>query len=147
MTGKLHLLLVLLGLCRVYGQSLEAIPSSPVLKKPAEPLSLSCLNSQTMVSIPSSPLQNKPGETLNHSCRGTGHTFTTYGTNWIHQPTGKPLEWMGWINTNTGGAGYAKTLEGQIELTKDSSVSMTHVKLSGLKAEDSAVYYWACWVQ
>lgn len=46
---------------------------------------------------------------------------------------------MGWINTNTGAAGYTKTLEGWIELTNDSSVSMTHLNLSGLKAEDSAV--------
>nr|ACI69046.1 Ig heavy chain V-I region HG3 precursor [Salmo salar] len=100
-----------------------------------------------MESIPPSPLQKKPGETLNLSCRGTGYTFTSYGMNWIRQPTGKPLEWMGWINTNTGAAGYAKTLEGRIELTKDSSVSMTHLKLSGLKAEDSAVYYCARWAQ
>uniref|UniRef100_A0A8C7JEX9 Ig-like domain-containing protein n=1 Tax=Oncorhynchus kisutch TaxID=8019 RepID=A0A8C7JEX9_ONCKI len=84
-----------------------------------------------------------PGETLNLSCRGTGYTFTSSGMNWIHQPTGKPLEWIGWINTNTGAAGYAKTLEGRIELTKDNSVSMTSLKLSGLnlKSEDSAVYY------
>uniref|UniRef100_A0AAY5K6Y9 Immunoglobulin V-set domain-containing protein n=1 Tax=Esox lucius TaxID=8010 RepID=A0AAY5K6Y9_ESOLU len=65
--------------------------------------------------------------------------------NWIRQATGKPLEWMGWINTNTGAAGYAKSLEGRVELTKEDSVSMTHLKLSGLKAEDSAVYYCARW--
>uniref|UniRef100_A0AAZ3NX89 Ig-like domain-containing protein n=1 Tax=Oncorhynchus tshawytscha TaxID=74940 RepID=A0AAZ3NX89_ONCTS len=108
---------------------------------------LTCLNGQTMESIPSSPLQKKQGETLNLSCRGTGYTFTSYGMNWIRQPTGKPLEWMGWINTNTGAAGYTKSLEGRIELTKDSSVSMTHLKLSGLKSEDSAVYYCARWTQ
>uniref|UniRef100_A0AAZ3SF54 Immunoglobulin V-set domain-containing protein n=1 Tax=Oncorhynchus tshawytscha TaxID=74940 RepID=A0AAZ3SF54_ONCTS len=70
------------------------------------------------------------------------YTFTRYGMNCIHQPTGKPLEWMGWINTNTGAAGYTKSLEGRIELIKDNSVSMTRLKLSGLKSEDSAVYYW-----
>ncbi|KAL0993219.1 hypothetical protein UPYG_G00104830 [Umbra pygmaea] len=110
-------------------------------------LCLPCFNGQSMESIPSSPVLKKPGETVSLSCKGTGYTFTSYGMNWIRQTSGKPLEWMGWINTNTGESGYAKSLEGRIVLTKDSSQSMTHLKLSGLKAEDSAVYYCARWAQ
>uniref|UniRef100_A0A4W5JNX8 Ig-like domain-containing protein n=1 Tax=Hucho hucho TaxID=62062 RepID=A0A4W5JNX8_9TELE len=98
-------------------QSLEAIPSSPVLKNPAEPLSL--------------------------SCKGSGFTFSSYNMAWIRQPAGKALEWIGIIWYDASGTAYAKSVEGRIEVTRDNSNSMVYLKLSGLRAEDSAVYYCA----
>jgi hypothetical protein len=52
------------------------------------------------------------------------------------------------------GLGYhAKRFEGRMETTKDTSHSMLTLKLSGLRAEDSAAYYcaretqWCEWVE
>uniref|UniRef100_A0A8C7NJA3 Ig-like domain-containing protein n=1 Tax=Oncorhynchus mykiss TaxID=8022 RepID=A0A8C7NJA3_ONCMY len=101
----------------VYSQSLEDIPSSPVLKKTAEPLSL--------------------------SCKGSGFTFSSYNMAWIRQPVGRALEWIGIIWSDASGTVYTKSVEGWIEVTRDNSNSMVYLKLSGLRAEDSAVYYCA----
>uniref|UniRef100_A0A3P8ZAM3 Ig-like domain-containing protein n=1 Tax=Esox lucius TaxID=8010 RepID=A0A3P8ZAM3_ESOLU len=98
---------------------------------------------QSLESIPSSPVQKNPGETLSISCKGSGFTFSSYGMRWIRQPDGKALEWIGAIWSDASGTAYAKSVEGRIEVTKDNSNSMTHLRLSGLRTEDSAVYYCA----
>uniref|UniRef100_A0A674EHY5 Ig-like domain-containing protein n=1 Tax=Salmo trutta TaxID=8032 RepID=A0A674EHY5_SALTR len=88
---------------------------------------------------PFTPVQSRKSlEKLCLSCKGSAYTFSSYNTRWIRQPKpGKALEWIGGINSGST----------NIELTKDSSVIMTYLKLSGLKSEDSAVYYCARWVQ
>ncbi|XP_072550449.1 immunoglobulin alpha-2 heavy chain-like [Salminus brasiliensis] len=88
-------------------------------------------------------VQKKPGETLSLSCRGSGFTFSSYGMHWIRQQTGKPLEWMGAIWSDASKTVYAKSFEGRTEITRDNSNSMLYLKLSGVTAEDSAVYYCA----
>ncbi|KAK6312128.1 hypothetical protein J4Q44_G00177920 [Coregonus suidteri] len=115
MTGKLYLLLLSLSLPCFNGQNLESIPSSSVLKK--------------------------LGETISLSCKISGFTFDSHNTHWIRQPAGKSLEWMGYSGL---GLGYhAKRFEGRMETTKDTSNSMMTLMLSGVRAEDSAVYYCA----
>uniref|UniRef100_A0A3B3WLL3 Ig-like domain-containing protein n=1 Tax=Poecilia mexicana TaxID=48701 RepID=A0A3B3WLL3_9TELE len=96
-----------------------------------------------MESIPSSSLVKNPGETLNLSCRGSGFTFNSYVMHWIRQPEGKGLEWLGFGSNNPSNNRYASSLSGRIEIRKDSSNSMTHLTLSNLRPEDSAVYYCA----
>uniref|UniRef100_W5LMX1 Ig-like domain-containing protein n=1 Tax=Astyanax mexicanus TaxID=7994 RepID=W5LMX1_ASTMX len=88
-------------------------------------------------------VQIKPGETLSLSCRGSGFSFSSYEINWIRQQTGKPLEWMGAISGDGGTKVYAASFRGRTEITKDNSNSMVYLKLSGVTAEDSAVYYCA----
>ncbi|CDQ84472.1 unnamed protein product [Oncorhynchus mykiss] len=117
MTGTLCLLLLSLCLTSLNGQSMESIPSGPVLKK--------------------------PGDTLSLSCKGDGFTFSSYGMHWIRQPAEKALDWMGLIYYDASKTIYSKNIEGRIEVTRDNSNSVVYLKLSGLRAEDSAVYYCA----
>uniref|UniRef100_A0A3Q2CM44 Immunoglobulin heavy variable 4-9 n=1 Tax=Cyprinodon variegatus TaxID=28743 RepID=A0A3Q2CM44_CYPVA len=96
-----------------------------------------------MESIPSSPVVKKPGETLSLSCRGSGFTFGSFGMSWVKQPAGKALEWMGYIYTDGSNTDYSSTFQGRIEITRDNSNSMLYLKLSNLGPEDSALYYCA----
>ncbi|XP_031690774.1 uncharacterized protein LOC109876272 isoform X9 [Oncorhynchus kisutch] len=104
-------------------------------------LCLPCCNGQSLESIPSSLVQKNPGETLSLSCKISGYTVSSHHTHWIRQPAGKSLEWLGYSGL---GLGYhAKKFEGRMETTKDTSNSMLTLMLSGLRTEDSAVYYCA----
>ena len=62
---------------------------------------------------------------------------------WIRQQAGKPLEWMGIIWYDASKTKYAKPVEGRIEITKQNSLNMLYLKLTGLTAQDSVVYYCA----
>uniref|UniRef100_A0A667X065 Ig-like domain-containing protein n=1 Tax=Myripristis murdjan TaxID=586833 RepID=A0A667X065_9TELE len=101
------------------------------------------LNGQALESIPSSPVLKKPGETLSLSCRGTGFTFSSFAMHWIRKPAGKGLEWMGLIIYDASETNYASSVQGRIEITRDNSNSMVYMRLSNLKPEDSAVYFCA----
>uniref|UniRef100_A0A3Q3EKU3 Ig-like domain-containing protein n=1 Tax=Kryptolebias marmoratus TaxID=37003 RepID=A0A3Q3EKU3_KRYMA len=98
---------------------------------------------KSMESIPSSPVVKRPGETLSLSCRGSGFTFSSYGINWIKQPEGKGLQWMGYIYTHGSNTYYSSSFQDRIEITRDNSNNMVYLKLSNLRPEDSAVYYCA----
>uniref|UniRef100_A0A3B3RQY0 Immunoglobulin heavy variable 4-5 n=1 Tax=Paramormyrops kingsleyae TaxID=1676925 RepID=A0A3B3RQY0_9TELE len=111
MADRLLLLLLLSGLPSVICESLESIPSSPVVQE--------------------------AGTTLDLSCKGSGYNFGSYYTHWIRQPAGKPLEWIGYSEDS------AESVKGRIEITDDDPNSVVYLKLSALKAEDTAVYYCA----
>ena len=98
---------------------------------------------QSMESIPSSSVVKKPGETLSLSCRGSGFTFSCCSMHWIRQPAGKALEWIGSGYSTASSNTYASSVRGRIEISRDDSNSMVHLRLSNLQPEDSAVYYCA----
>uniref|UniRef100_A0A4W6ET05 Ig-like domain-containing protein n=1 Tax=Lates calcarifer TaxID=8187 RepID=A0A4W6ET05_LATCA len=106
-------------------------------------LSLLCCTGQRMESISSSSVVKKPGETLSLSCRGSGFTFSCCSMHWVRQPVGKALEWIGRIYSDASRTDYSSSVQGRIEITRDNSNSMVHLRLSNLKPEDSAVYYCA----
>ena len=105
--------------------------------------SLAGFNGQALESIPSTSVLKRPQEALSLSCRGSGFDFSQYGMHWIRQPSGKALEWMGLIYYDASKTVYASTVQGRTEITRDNSNSMVYLRLSNLKPEDSAVYYCA----
>uniref|UniRef100_A0A3Q1H1M0 Immunoglobulin V-set domain-containing protein n=1 Tax=Anabas testudineus TaxID=64144 RepID=A0A3Q1H1M0_ANATE len=92
-------------------------------------LSVRCCTGQSMESIPSSSVVKKPGEMLSLSCRGSGFTFSSFEMHWIRQPAGKGLEWMGRIYGDASGKDYANSVRGRIEITRDNRNSMAYLKL------------------
>uniref|UniRef100_A0A8D0BD11 Ig-like domain-containing protein n=1 Tax=Salvator merianae TaxID=96440 RepID=A0A8D0BD11_SALMN len=82
----------------------------------------------------------KPGETLQLTCAVSGFSLTSYGVQWSRLPPGKRLEWAGGIWSG-GGTYYSSALQGRITITRDTSKSQVFLQLTGLKSEDSAIYY------
>uniref|UniRef100_UPI003D9CBEE4 G001-179 Fab heavy chain n=1 Tax=Homo sapiens TaxID=9606 RepID=UPI003D9CBEE4 len=85
----------------------------------------------------------KPGASVKVSCKASGYTFTDYYMHWVRQAPGQGLEWMGWINPNSGGTNYAQKFQDRVTMTRDTSVSTAYMEVSGLRSDDTAVYYCA----
>uniref|UniRef100_UPI00320C01DC DH1322.1 heavy chain n=1 Tax=Homo sapiens TaxID=9606 RepID=UPI00320C01DC len=85
----------------------------------------------------------KPGASVNISCKASGYNFTSHALNWVRQAPGQGLDWLGWINTNTGNPTYAQGFTGRFVFSLDTSVGSAYLQISSLKAEDSAVYFCA----
>ncbi len=90
-----------------------------------------------------STAEKKPGETLTLSCRGSGFSFDCCSMHWIRQQAGKPLVWMGRVYSHGSGNDYSESFKSRAEITRDNSKSTVYLKLTGLTAEDSAMYYCA----
>ncbi|MED6242578.1 hypothetical protein ATANTOWER_006732 [Ataeniobius toweri] len=99
----------------------------------------SCVKCQQLTQPASTSVQ--PGQTLTISCQ-VSYSVTNYGTHWIRQPAGKALEWMG-IIWSDGSNTYATSVQGRIEITRDTSKNIVYLRLSAMKPEESAVYYCA----
>ncbi|KFO35120.1 Ig heavy chain V-III region VH26 [Fukomys damarensis] len=84
----------------------------------------------------------KPTETLSLTCTVTGFSITTggYGWNWIRQPPGKGLEWMGYINSN-GGTYYNPSLKSRISISRNTDKNEFSLQLNSASAEDTAIYF------
>uniref|UniRef100_A0A3B5QSE5 Ig-like domain-containing protein n=1 Tax=Xiphophorus maculatus TaxID=8083 RepID=A0A3B5QSE5_XIPMA len=104
---------------------------------------LPCFTGQSMESIPSSHVVKKPGETLSLSCRGSGFSFDCCSMHWIRQPAGKRLQWMGRVYSHGRTTQYSSSFQNRIEISRDNSNSVVHLTLPDLNPEDSAVYYCA----
>uniref|UniRef100_UPI0032B08EB2 Fab 2G7 Heavy Chain n=1 Tax=Homo sapiens TaxID=9606 RepID=UPI0032B08EB2 len=85
----------------------------------------------------------KPGASVKVSCRASGYSFTGYYVHWVRQAPGQGLEWLGWINPNTGGTDYSQKFQGRVTMTRDTSITTAYVELSSLISDDTAVYYCA----
>uniref|UniRef100_A0A8C5MBB9 Ig-like domain-containing protein n=1 Tax=Leptobrachium leishanense TaxID=445787 RepID=A0A8C5MBB9_9ANUR len=94
----------------------------------------------------SGPGTVKPGETMMLTCKVTGGSLTDssaiWAVQWVRQPAGKGLEWMGGIwYENT--ARYATSVQGRLTITRDTNKGEVYFKLTGVKPEDTCVYYCA----
>ncbi|VTJ86554.1 Hypothetical predicted protein [Marmota monax] len=92
----------------------------------------------------SGPGLMKPSQTLSLTCAVSGYSITTSGYcwNWIRQPSGKGLEWIGSICYN-GNTYYSSTLKSRVSISRDTSKNQFSLKLSSLTTQDTATYYCA----
>nr|6N7J_A Chain A, BDBV223 antibody heavy chain [Homo sapiens]6N7J_H Chain H, BDBV223 antibody heavy chain [Homo sapiens]6N7U_A Chain A, BDBV223 antibody heavy chain [Homo sapiens] len=82
----------------------------------------------------------KPSETLSLTCAVYGGSFTTTYWNWIRQPPGKGLEWIGEVNYS-GNANYNPSLKGRVAISVDTSKNQFSLRLNSVTAADTAIYY------
>uniref|UniRef100_A0A8C2IZP7 Ig-like domain-containing protein n=1 Tax=Cyprinus carpio TaxID=7962 RepID=A0A8C2IZP7_CYPCA len=75
----------------------------------------------------------KPHESFSISCR---ISESSYCINWIRQPTGKALEWLGYL-CNGGGT----NIKNKISFTQDTSKNTVFLWGNNFQTEDTAVYY------
>uniref|UniRef100_A0A8C5M5Q8 Ig-like domain-containing protein n=1 Tax=Leptobrachium leishanense TaxID=445787 RepID=A0A8C5M5Q8_9ANUR len=107
--------------------------------------SVSCVNSKISLSE-SGPGSVRPGEDLTLTCKVTGVSLTDgntiYSVEWIRQPAGKGLEWMGRILYEAT-TYYATSVQRRLTITRDTNKGEVYFKLTGMKPEDTCVYYCA----
>ncbi|ELK29901.1 Ig heavy chain V region 1B43 [Myotis davidii] len=84
----------------------------------------------------------KHSQTLSVTCADHGVSITTSGYcwNWIRQPPGKGLEWMGCIDYD-GNTYYSPSLKTRTSISRDTSKNQVSLQLSSVTMDDTAVYY------
>uniref|UniRef100_A0A8C4E3F8 Ig-like domain-containing protein n=1 Tax=Dicentrarchus labrax TaxID=13489 RepID=A0A8C4E3F8_DICLA len=94
--------------------------------------------SQSMESIPSSSVVKKCGQRLTITCQ-VSYSVSSYYTAWIRQPAVKGLEWIGM--KYTGASYYKDSLKNKFSIDLDSSSNTVTLNGQNVQPEDSAVYY------
>uniref|UniRef100_A0A452GP24 Ig-like domain-containing protein n=1 Tax=Gopherus agassizii TaxID=38772 RepID=A0A452GP24_9SAUR len=89
----------------------------------------------------------KPGESLTLTCTISGDSVSsTSGTwDWIRQPAGKGLEWVGrfYYRRSQWYTNYASALQSRTTITQDTSKNQFSLQLRSLTAADTGAYYCA----
>ncbi|KAI5629637.1 hypothetical protein C0J50_10479, partial [Silurus asotus] len=85
-----------------------------------------------------------PGQSLTLTCKVSGYSVTdsSYCTDWIRQPAGKTLEWVGEICYD-GNSYYSEKLKSRFQVTRDTSSNTVTLTGQNMQTEDTAVYYCA----
>nr|7U5G_H Chain H, ACS122 Fab Heavy chain [Homo sapiens] len=84
----------------------------------------------------------KPSEALSLTCSVSGVAISRHYWNWIRQPPGKGLEWIGYIFFN-GNTNYSPSLKSRVTISVDTSKNEFSLTLRSVTAADTAVYYCA----
>nr|NDP18470.1 immunoglobulin gamma heavy chain [Bos taurus] len=88
----------------------------------------------------SGPSLVKPSQTLSLTCTVSGFSLTDDAVDWVRQAPGKPLEWVGAIDS-AGRTLYNPALKSRVTITRDISKSQISLSLRGVTTEDTATYY------
>nr|AEH76784.1 immunoglobulin HY heavy chain [Ctenopharyngodon idella] len=83
----------------------------------------------------------KPQESFSISCR---ISVSSYCINWIRQPTGKAMEWLGYLCSG-GSTDIKDSIKNKISFTQDTSKNTVFLQGNNFQTEDTAVYYCARW--
>ncbi|XP_075879694.1 immunoglobulin mu heavy chain-like [Nelusetta ayraudi] len=102
-------------------------------------LAADCVKCQTLTQPTSVTVQ--PGQRLTINCQ-VSYSLSSYGTNWIRQPAGKGLEWIGYSCSGCT-AEYKDSLRSQFSITLDSSSNTVTLSGQNMQPGDTAVYYCA----
>uniref|UniRef100_A0A673HB62 Immunoglobulin V-set domain-containing protein n=1 Tax=Sinocyclocheilus rhinocerous TaxID=307959 RepID=A0A673HB62_9TELE len=81
----------------------------------------------------------KPQESFSISCRISVSSHCIYG---IRQPTGKALEWLGYLCSG-GGTNIKDSVKNKISFTQDTSKNTVFLQGNNFQTEDTAVFYCA----
>uniref|UniRef100_A0A669CPJ0 Ig-like domain-containing protein n=1 Tax=Oreochromis niloticus TaxID=8128 RepID=A0A669CPJ0_ORENI len=100
----------------------------------------SCVYSIDLIQPDSRIVQ--PGQSLTITCQVSGYSVTSYGTAWIRQREGKPLEWINTIWSG-GSTDNNNALKNKFSISRDTSAQTVTITGQNLQPEDTAVYYCA----
>nr|8BCZ_A Chain A, BA.2-36 heavy chain [Homo sapiens] len=92
--------------------------------------------------VESGPGRVKPSQTLSLTCTVSGDSINSGINywNWIRQPAGKELEWIGRIFTS-GTTHYNPSLKSRVTISVDRSKNEFSLTLNSVTAADTAVYF------
>nr|5TQA_A Chain A, DH270.6 Fab heavy chain [Homo sapiens]5TQA_H Chain H, DH270.6 Fab heavy chain [Homo sapiens]6UM6_C Chain C, DH270.6 Heavy chain [Homo sapiens]6UM6_G Chain G, DH270.6 Heavy chain [Homo sapiens]6UM6_K Chain K, DH270.6 Heavy chain [Homo sapiens] len=91
--------------------------------------------------VQSGAQMKNPGASVKVSCAPSGYTFTDFYIHWLRQAPGQGLQWMGWMNPQTGRTNTARNFQGRVTMTRDTSIGTAYMELRSLTSDDTAIYY------
>ncbi|KAI5086991.1 hypothetical protein C0J45_24448, partial [Silurus meridionalis] len=84
------------------------------------------------ISLTSSPAEVKPpGSSVKLSCQISGYQLSSYGTDWIRQPPGKAMEWIG-IIWGGGSIDSGASFKSRFSISRDTSKNVLYLDISNL---------------
>ncbi|CAJ1076775.1 Immunoglobulin heavy variable 3-7%2C partial [Xyrichtys novacula] len=101
-------------------------------------LAAGCVKCEQLTQPASVTVQ--PGQRLTITCQ-VSYSMSSYYTNWIRQPAGEGLEWIGMRYSST--SYYKDSLKNKFSIDLDSSRNTATLNGQNMQPEDSAVYYCA----
>ncbi|KAL7379384.1 hypothetical protein ABVT39_026919 [Epinephelus coioides] len=102
-------------------------------------LAAGCVKCEQLTQPASVTVQ--PGQRLTITCQ-VSYSVGSYFTNWIRQPAGKELEWIGGARVGYTSA-YKDSLKNKFSISLDSSSNTVTLNGQNVQPEDTAVYYCA----